>query len=66
MNYGKLQLSFILLFVMAIILSLTCFFLIKNILLTLTSVIAGILCIIGLIYSLHQENLLHLKHKNKD
>lgn len=56
MNYGKLQLSFILLFIMSTILSLTCFFLIKHFILTATSVISMILCIIGLLYAIKDEN----------
>lgn len=64
MNYGKLQLSFILLLVMTIILSLTCLFIMRHLILTLTSLIAMVLCIIGLIYSIKAENT-H-KQKNKD
>lgn len=55
MNYGKLQLSFILLLIMTLILSLTCFFIVKNLLFTITSVIAMILCILGLIYTIKKE-----------
>ena len=63
MQYSKLQLSFILLLIMTIILSLTCFFILKNFVLTGTSVIAMILCIIGLCYAIHKEA--DEKNKNK-
>ena len=59
MNYGKLQLSFILLLIMTLILSLTCFFVVKNLLLTITSVIAMLLCILGLVYCIKKEEHTH-------
>lgn len=55
MNYGKLQLSFILLLTMTTILTLTCYFIVKHILLTITSFIALLLCILGLIYTIKAE-----------
>lgn len=69
MNYGKLQLSFTLLLAMTTILSLTCFFLVKHIILTITSIIAMLLCILGLIYTLKAENKKSQKtsiHQKKD
>ncbi|MBE6022963.1 MAG: hypothetical protein E7231_06985 [Cellulosilyticum sp.] len=66
MNYGKLQLSFTLLLIMTVILSLTCFFIVKNLLLTLTSFIAMVLCIVGLAYTIQKEayETEHNKDKN--
>lgn len=66
MNYSKLQFSFILLLIMTIILSLTCFFLVKNLLFTVTSLVAMIGCIGGLVYSIKQEAIYKEAHKNKD
>ena len=64
MNYGKLQFSFILLLVMTIILSLTCLFVIKHLLFTLTSLVAMVICIVGLIYSIKAE-VLQKNHSKK-
>lgn len=59
MNYSKLQLSFILLFLMTVIQLLTSLFIVKKSWLTLTSLIAMGLCIWGIIYVLQKES----KHK---
>lgn len=59
MNYGKLQLSFILLFLMTIIQLLTSVFIVKKSWLILTSLIAMGLCIWGIVYILQKES----KHK---
>lgn len=50
MNYGKLQLSFICLLVMSVIQFVTSFLVLHNILITLLSIIAILLCIGGLAY----------------
>ncbi|MBU3804091.1 MAG: hypothetical protein H9872_04960 [Candidatus Cellulosilyticum pullistercoris] len=60
MNYGKLQLSFILLFIMTVIQLLTSLFIVKKSWLTLTSLIAMGLCIGGIFYILQAES----KHKH--
>ena len=69
MNYRKLQLSFLLLLIMTIILSFTCLFIVKHFILTITSIIAMLLCITGLIYTLKAEHAAQCNidsHKNKD
>jgi len=66
MNYGKLQLSFTLLLMMTVILSLTCFFIVKNLLLTLTSFIAMVLCIVGLAYTIQKETYEAEHNKDKN
>ena len=55
MNYGKLQLSFILLLIMTVIQLLTAIFILQKLWLVCTSIIAIILCIIGLIYAVRKE-----------
>jgi len=60
MNYGKLQLSFILLFIMTVIQFLTSLFIVKNVWLTLTSFIAMGLCLWGIFYIFQKES----KHKH--
>lgn len=66
MNYGKLQLSFILLLVMTIILTLTCLFIVKSVLFTGTSIVAMVLCILGLNYTFKQEARSKEKENNKN
>ena len=56
MNYSKLQLSFTLLLIMTVIQFLTNLFIIKKSWLTITSLIAMGLCILGIIYILRKES----------
>lgn len=57
MNYSKLQLSFILLLAMTAILTLTCLLIVHKPIFALTSFIAMILCVVGLIYTIKAEAL---------
>ncbi len=50
MNYGKLQLSFILLLIMVILQFLVATLVLHHMLITILSVIAALLCIVGLIF----------------
>lgn len=54
MNYGKLQLSFILLLIMTILQFLVAVLVLHHMLITILSIIAAILCIIGLIFIQHK------------
>ena len=65
MNYGKLQLSFILLLIMTLILSLTCFFIVHHLFFTITSLIAMILCLLGLVYTIKKEEEVKKSHSKK-
>ncbi|MEE1070869.1 MAG: hypothetical protein U0L26_00475 [Cellulosilyticum sp.] len=66
MNYGKLQLSFILLLAMTTILMLTCLLVVHKPILALTSFIAMLLSITGIIFTLKAEGISKNKHENKD
>lgn len=54
MNYGKLQLSFILLLIMTVLQFLVAALVLHHILITILSVIAAILCIVGLVFVQHK------------
>ena len=54
MNYGKLQLSFILLLIMTILQFLVAVLVLHHMLITILSIIAAMLCIIGLIFIQHK------------
>lgn len=55
MNFGKLQLSFMLLLIMTVIHLITAIFIVKKVWLICSSLVAMSLCVIGLIYALRKE-----------
>ena len=50
MNYGKLQLSFILLLIMTILQFLVAAFVLHHLIITILSITAALLCISGLVF----------------